>query len=392
VSEECEGTLISAEIKNTLLEYHRTRGFMLYDTFPLVSNDPTVLFTNATITPFKHFFDGDMVPHNYALVQRCLRVGGGAGELETARINPNYSSLFEMFGSGLFGCQHREAVEYFIGMLASVGVSVENLRFVVPDSSPFADALLELNVSRSSIFSIKENGEFWHEWRFGKNGLIGNGLTAVFARNNTDVESADEMVTDNETFVEIGNLVHVYGKVSGNEVLPIPHEGFDVGMGVARLAIILQNKTLYELPPFNGLTEVVATQMTSLTNKSVDSGTLRVIVDHLRSIDALIREGLRPSNKQHAFVLRKLIRSLLEIMWVSAGRIISSTEMISAFARYDTPDNAPLVESVVSEEERTFCKVLEQGRKILAKNPGLDIETLRDTYGIRQSLILLIRE
>ena len=81
------------EIKNTLLEYHCTRGFVMYDTFPLISNDPAVLFTNATITPFKHFFDGDVVPHNYALAQRCLRVGGGAGELETARINPNYSSL-----------------------------------------------------------------------------------------------------------------------------------------------------------------------------------------------------------------------------------------------------------------------------------------------------------
>ncbi|MEK7113737.1 MAG: alanine--tRNA ligase-related protein, partial [Patescibacteria group bacterium] len=248
------------EIKNTLLEHHRTRGFVLYDTFPLVSNDPTVLFTNATITPFKHFFDGDVVPHNYALVQRCLRVGGGAGELETARINPNYSSLFEMFGSGLFGCQHQEAVEYFISMLMSVGLLRKNLRFVVPEGSPFSAALLAHGVAESSIFTIRENGEFWHEWRFGKDGLIGSGLTVVFARNNTEAKSADEMAANHETFVEIGNLIHVYGRVSGNEILPIPHEGFDVGMGVSRLAIILQNKTLYELPPFNGLTEVVMAQ------------------------------------------------------------------------------------------------------------------------------------
>ncbi len=392
MSKEREGTLISAELKNTLFEYHRTRGFVLYDTFPLVSNDSTVLFTNATITPFKHFFDGDVVPHNYALVQHCLRVGGGAGELETARINPNYSSLFEMFGSGFFGCQHLEAVEYFIGILDSVGLPMKNLRFVVSEASPFSNVLLTHGVAESSIFTIEENGEFWHEWRFGKNGLIGSGLTVVFARNNMEAKSVDEMAADYETFVEIGNLIHVYGRVSGNEVLPIPHEGFDVGMGVARLAIILQNKTLYELPPFNGLMEVVAAQMASLTNKSVDNGTLRVIVDHLRSIDALIQEGLRPSNKKHAFVLRKLIRSLLEIIWVSAGRIISPTEMISAFAQYDTPGIAPLVESVVSEEGRTFCKVLEQGRKVLAKNSGLDSETLKSTYGIRQSLIPLLRE
>jgi len=379
------------EIKNTMLEYHRTQGFVLYDTFPLVSNDPTVLFTNATITPFKHFFDGDEKPHNYALVQRCLRVGGGAGGLETARINPNYSSLFEMFGSGLFGCQHREAIEYFIGMLVSVGLPRKNLRFVVPEAGPFSTALLAHGIAESSIFTIRENGEFWHEWRFGKDGLIGSGLTVVFARNNKKSTSIDEMVANHETFVEIGNLIHVYGRVSGNEILPIPHEGFDVGMGVARLAIILQNKTLYELPSFNGLIEVAATQMASLANKSVDSGTLRVIVDHLRSINALVREGLRPGNKQHAFVLRKLIRSLLEIIWVSAGRIVSLTGIISTFAQHDTPDTASLVESVVSEEERTFHKVLKQGRRILAKNPGFNPETLRDTYGIRQSLIPLIQ-
>jgi len=379
------------EIKNALLEHHRTRGFVLYDTFPLISDDPTVLFTNATITPFKHFFDGDVVPYNYALVQRCLRVGGGAGELETARINPNYSSFFEMFGSGLFGCQHQEAVEYFIGMLVSVGLPRKNLRFVVPEANPFSAALLTHGVAESSIFTIKENGDFWHEWRFGKNGLIGNGLTVVFARNNMEAKSVDEMAANHETFVEIGNLIHIYGRVSGNEILPIPHEGFDVGMGVARLAIILQNKTLYELSPFNELTEVVAAQMASLANKSVDSGTLRVIVDHLRSIDALIQEDLRPSNKRHAFVLRKLIRSLLEITWVTAGRIVSPAGMVSAFAQYDTPGIAPLVESVVSEEERTFRKVLEQGRRVLVKNHGLDPETLRDTYGIRQSLIPLIQ-
>lgn len=379
------------EIKNALLEHHRRIGFALYDSFPLISSDLSVLFTNATITPFKHFFNGVGVPHNYALAQRCLRVGGGAGELETARANPNYSSLFEMFGSGLFGCRYQEAVEYFIGILTFVGLPVRNLRFIVPASGHFSEALLALRVPKSSIFPITKNEEFWHEWRFGRNGLVGSGITAVFARGGKEARSVDEMASIHESFVEIGNLIHVYGKDNSGNIVSIQHEGFEVGVGIERLAIILENKKLYELSPFNELLNVVESQMSALAEKDIDQGTLRVMVDHLRVIDALVLEGLRPGNKQHAFVLRKLIRFMLEIVWVTAGKIVSPTGLVMAFSNSDMPGIAPLVVDVVGGEERIFRRVLEQGHKIIAKNPTMDPETLRDTYGIRQSLIPLIQ-
>lgn len=378
------------EIKNALLEYHRKRGFTLYDSFPLVSSDPSVLFTNATITPFKKFFDGTETPHNYALVQRCLRVGGGAGELETAGTNPNYSSFFEMFGSGLFDRGYQEAVEYFIGMLTSTGLLMKNLRFVVPVSEYFSKALLAQGVAASSIFPITKNGEFWHEWRFGKNGLIGSGITAIFAHMGKVAKSVDEMATDHVSFVEIGNLIHIHGKDDNGKIIPIQHDGFEVGMGVARLAIILEGKTLYELSPFSESLNVVESQMFALTGKRLNQGTLRIMADYLRVIDALVLEGLRPGNKQHAFVLRKIIRSMLEVVWITTGKFVSSTDLVMAFSNSDMPSIAPLVMDVVSEEERVFRKILEQGRKILAKNPMLDPEKLRDTYGIRQSLIPLI--
>lgn len=366
---------------------------MLYDSFPLVTNDPTVLFTNATITPFKHFFgDRDVAPHNYALVQRCLRVGGGAGELETAHADPNYSSFFEMFGSGLFGCSCRAATEYFLDILVHIGLPKARLRFTVPETTMFATALIECGVDESSISAINENSEFWQEWRFGKDGLIGKGITAIYANDDARVVSIDEMANAPQSFVEIGNLIHVYGKAEGERVVSISHEGFDVGMGVERLAIILQGKTLYELAPFCQLVEVIAKHIKILGDKDADSGTLRIVTDHLRSINALIREGLRPGNKQQAFVLRKLIRSLLETVWLSVGRIMSLTEIVHAFAELDVPDSAALVSDVVCEEERIFRGTLERGRKVLAKNPSLDPEILKGTYGIRQSLLPLLRK
>lgn len=381
------------QIKESLLAYYQARGFTLYESFPLATDDPTVLFTNATITPFKHFFgDRDATPHNYALVQRCLRVGGGAGELETARADPNYSSFFEMFGSGLFDCSHRTATEYFLDMLVHIGLPKVSLRFTVPEATMFTTALVECGVDESSIFAINENSEFWQEWRFGKDDLIGKGITAIYANDDARVVSIDGMANAPQSFVEIGNLIHVYGKAEGERVVSISHEGFDVGMGVERLAIILQGKTLYELAPFYELVELIAKHIKVLGGKDADSGTLRVVVDHFRSINALIQEGLRPGNKQQAFVLRKLIRSLLETLWLSVGRIMSSVEIVHAFAELDVPGSTALVTKVVCEEERIFRRTLERGRNVLAKNPSLDPEILKGTYGIRQSLLPLLQK
>lgn len=381
------------QIKESLLAYHQARGFMLYESFPLTTNDPTVLFVNATITPFKHFFgDCGVAPHNYALVQQCLRVGGGAGELETARVDPNYSSFFEMFGSGLFGCSYRAATEYFLDMLVHIGLPKTNLRFAVPETTMFATTLVECGVNESSIFTINENGEFWQEWRFGKDGLIGKGITAIYASDDARVVSIDEMANAPQSFVEIGNLIHVYGKAEGERVVPISHEGFDVGVGVERLAIVLQGKTLYEIAPFRQLVEVIAKHINVLGGKDADSGTLRVVTDHLRSINTLIQEGLKPGNKQQAFVLRKLIRSMLETVWLSIGHIIFSAEIVRAFAEIDVPGCATLVTEVVCEEERIFRDTLERGKKVLAKNPSLNPEVLKGTYGIRQSLLPLLKK
>jgi alanyl-tRNA synthetase len=381
---------VNRSLRDSLLEYHRMRNFVLYESFPLVTDDQSVLFTNATITPFKHFFENrNIVPHDYALIQQCLRVGGGAGGLETARHDPNYSSLFEMFGCGLFNRTYPVAAKYFLEMLQHVGLPKRNLRFVVPGKSIFADSLLENGIESSSIFTINENGDFWQDWRFGKDGLVGRGLTAVFARENIRVRSIDEMVGEPLSFVEIGNLIHIYGKAEGAEIVPVAHEGFDVGIGMARFSIALEGKTLYELSPFWQLVEIVTKCLGTLGVGNMTQGTTRVIVSHLRSVVALIQEGVIPGNKRHAFVLRKLIRSLLEVVWLSVGRIVPSEGTISAFAESVAPEHLALLVKIVGEEERVFREALERGKLFLVKNPSAPEETLRDTYGIRRSLLSL---
>ena len=378
------------QIRESLYEYHRMRGFVMYESFPLVTDDPTVLFTNATITPFKHFFwNQNITPHNYALIQRCLRIGGGAGGLETAHQNPNYSSLFEMFGCGLFNCTHHSAVKYLLDMLEYIGLPKQKLRFTVPEATIFADALVKNGVENSFISTFNENGEFWQEWHFGKNGLVGKGLTVIFSRNNDCAVSIDEMASNPLSFVEIGNLIHIHGKDNGEEIIPIPHDGFDVGIGIGRLAIALDGRTLYEFSPFRELVETIVECLKKLGANNLTSGTVRVVADHFRSIEALVGEGVIPGNKKQAFVLRKLIRSFLETVWLSVGRIVPSASIIHAFTKCNSHEQSALTVRLVSEEELVFRETLERGKVLLSKNPSLTPEVLRDTYGIRQSLLLL---
>lgn len=381
------------QIKKALIEYHQSKGFTLYESLPLLTKDPTVLFVGATITPFKHFFsDPSVTPHSYAVIQRCLRVGGGAGELNTAYEELNYSSLFEMFGSGLFDQTHESSVEYFLDMLAYVGLSKKNLRFTVPCGTEFTAALLKSGVEESAIFTIEENGEFWQKWHFGKNDLLGKGLTAIYAYDGDYASSANEMVSQFQRFVEIGNLIHIYGKAEDEREVPIPHPGFEVGMGVERLAIILQRLSLYEITPLKECMEMLFGSLRMLGNENPSAGLLRVMISHLRSINALIQEGVRPGNKMHAFVLRKLIRSLLEMLWISIGRIISTKKLIQDFAELSMPQSATLITEVTLGEEKIFLRTLERGKQILARNPSIDIEILKGTYGIRQSLLPLLGE
>lgn len=380
------------QIKENLIEYHRGRGFAIYESFPLLAKDPTVLFVGATITPFKHFFsDPSTIPHNYALIQRCLRVGGGAGEINTAYEGLNYSSLFDMFGSGLFGHTHESSVDYFLDMLSGIGLSRKNLRFTVPLGTKFAGALLKSGVEDSAIFTISENGEFWQQWRFGRNDLLGKGLTAIYACNGDHVTSATEMADQSQRFVEIGNLIHIYGKAEEEQEVPIPYQGFEVGMGVERLAIILQGRTLYEISPLKEFMEMISEKLGSLGGENPSTGLLRVTISHLRSINALIQEGVRPGNKMHAFVLRKLIRSLLEMLWLSIGRIISLKKLIQDFAERSMPESATLITGVFSEEEEIFLRTLERARQILVRDPLIDADTLKGTYGIRPSLLPLLK-
>lgn len=378
-----------ASLRERLLAYHRARQFRIYESFPLVTDDPTLLFTNATITPFKRFFqDPAAVPHDYALVQTCLRVGGGAGGLSSALEKQNYSSLFEMFGSGIFGRDFKAAVGYFLDFLSVSGIEAEKLRFTIPAGSSFGPALHSCGVPPQRIFSLEQNGAFWREWRFGKEGLCGEGLTAVYSHRDEDAASADAMANSG-SFTEIGNLIHICGQIADGKRQPIPHEGFEVGLGLGRLATILSGCSLYEIDPWRELANLVRKSYAAL-GALPPQGEVRVLVDHLRAIDALILCGVVPGNKRHAFVLRKLIRSFLETSWTLLGSLRPMESVVREFAQTDVPGRELEICGVVRQEERQFIETLRRGKRILDSLPEGSGEKLKETYGIRPHLCSLL--
>jgi len=379
------------EVNRLLLDYHRARQFKIYGSFPLISDDPSLIFTNSTITPFKSLFLSKDRPHNYALVQQCLRVGGGAGDPSLALHSPNYSSFFEMFGSGLFGYDHNEAVEYFVGMLTHVGISFNNLHFTVPKNSPFHGALLGLGVEPAQIYPIEENGNFWHAWRFGKNGLLGSGVTAVYVPSGSNVQSVQNLAALPDVNIEIGNLIHIYGRENDGRIEAIPNEGFEVGMGSARLAIILERKSLWELPSFIEVLNAVADSLAKLLGGQADFGLVRLVTDHLRTISVLIMSEVKPGNKREEFVLRKMIRTYSEHIWLEAGQIKSSAPVVRNFIEIFMPLVTNRVVEVIDAEETQFRKVLDKGAEVIQKNSNLDPAQLMSTYGIRPQLMPLLK-
>lgn len=387
------------KIKETLLKFHRGRGYRIFEPAPLVSGDPTVMFVNATITPFKSCFsDSAIRPENYALIQGCLRMGG-ASELEVVGVNPYYFTFFEMFGSGTFNTTHEKATVYLLDLLATLGIDEERLYFTVPIKDKFHEALRQNGIKEARIFQLTENKHFWQEWKFGAPGPVGHGLTVVFSRSLEKVTSVEQLVSDQDRYVELLNLIHIHSQsLPDGELVPISNPGFDLGVGVERLAAVLQGCDGYRIDTVLPLVQEVKTFLQERKGKTNDD-VARICADHFRAIYVLLAQGLSPSNKGHGYVLRKLMRRFLETVWSSVGGPISTAELTqklsAAFESSGLAVGVGRCDSVfgkVQEEEAALLAILQRASKVIKQHPEASPQTLYDTYGISRTLLILAQQ
>jgi alanyl-tRNA synthetase len=390
----------SAEIRKSFLDFFAARGHEVVPSSPLVpGNDPTLLFTNAGMVQFKDVFLGqDKRPYKRAASsQRCVRAGGKHNDLENVGYTARHHTFFEMLGNFSFGDYFKEdairfAWDYVTGVL---GIPPEKLWVTVfqDDDEAAAIWLEQIGVDPARFTRLGADSNFW---AMGDTGPCGP-CSEIFYDHGPDVAggppgSPDE---DGDRYVEIWNLVFMqFNRTADGAMTPLPKPSVDTGMGLERLAAVLQGvHSNYDIDLFRALVDRAA-ELAGRSDK--DNASLRVIADHIRACAFLVVDGVLPSNEGRGYVLRRIIRRAIRhgyqlgIKEPFFWRLVETLEQQMGEAYPELVKARGHVERVLSQEEERFAETLDQGMRLLDTAiagleggviPGDTAFRLYDTYG-----------
>ena len=390
----------SAELREKFLKYFEAHGHTIVPSSPLVpGNDPTLLFTNAGMVQFKDVFLGsDKRSYTRATTsQRCVRAGGKHNDLENVGYTARHHTFFEMLGNFSFGEYFKqEAIHYAWDFLTNVvGLPPERLWVTVyADDDEAADIWLnDIKVDPQKFTRIGTSDNFWS---MGDTGPCGP-CSEIFYDHGPEIEGGPPGTPeeDGDRYIEIWNLVFMQYNRDGNGTMePLPKPSVDTGMGLERLAAILQNvHNNYDIDLFQALIAAAArlTGTDDLENKS-----LRVIADHIRSCAFLVVDGVLPSNEGRGYVLRRIIRRAarhghqLGCKQPFFFQLVDALDQQMGDAYPELRKHRSHVERVLQTEEQRFAETLEQGMRILEDAisrldgnviDGATAFKLYDTYG-----------
>jgi len=365
----------SAELRDKFLKYFESHGHTIVSSSPLVpGNDPTLLFTNAGMVQFKDVFLGtDKRSYDKATTsQRCVRAGGKHNDLENVGYTARHHTFFEMLGNFSFGDYFKkDAIFYAWDFLTRViGLPAEKLWVTVyADDDEAADIWLnDIGVNAERFTRIGTSDNFWS---MGDTGPCGP-CSEIFYDHGTEIEGGPPGTPeqDGDRYIEIWNLVFMqFNRDEQGVMHPLPKPSVDTGMGLERLAAILQHvHNNYDIDLFQYLIREAAnlTDTTDLENKS-----LRVIADHIRSCAFLIVDGVLPSNEGRGYVLRRIIRRAarhghqLGCKKAFFYRLVATLDEIMGDAYPELRKLKDHVARVLKKEEQRFAETLEQGMRIL---------------------------
>ncbi len=403
----------SAELREAFLDFFAQRGHEIVASSPLVPhNDPTLLFTNAGMVQFKDVFLGrERRPYTTATSsQRCVRAGGKHNDLENVGYTARHHTFFEMLGNFSFGGYFkREAIHYAWEFLTKeLALPAEKLWITVyEDDDEAAEIWLNeigIDPGRLTRLGDKPGGKKYESdnfWAMGDTGPCGP-CSEIFYDHGPEVAGGPPGTPeeDGDRYIEIWNLVFMqYNRDAEGIMTPLPKPSVDTGMGLERLAAVLQHvHSNYEIDLFRSLISAAA-KITGCVNK--DEKSLCVIADHIRSCAFLVVDGVTPGNEGRGYVLRRIIRRairhgyrlgcnepfffrLVEPLAKEMGQAFP--ELVKAKAH---------VERILKLEEERFAETLEQGMKILEQDistldgkeiPGETVFRLYDTYGFPTDL------
>ncbi|HEY8567971.1 alanine--tRNA ligase [Microbulbifer sp.] len=394
----------SAQIREAFLNYFAEQGHTRVASSSLVpGNDPTLLFTNAGMVQFKDTFLGqDPRPYVRATSsQRCVRAGGKHNDLENVGYTARHHTFFEMLGNFSFGDYFkREAIQFAWEFLTKVLNLPEERLWVtvhISDDEAADIWLKEVGVSADRFSRLDED----NFWQMGDTGPCGPS-SEIFYDHGEDVPGGPpgSENDDLDRYIEVWNLVFMqFERSADGELHPLPKPSVDTGMGLERIAAVMQGvHSNYEIDLFQALLKA-AGEIVGCANTEEKS--LRVIADHIRSCSFLIADGVMPSNEGRGFVLRRIIRRAIRHGHKLGHQEIFFYKLVSALVQEmgeaypELREKQSLIENALRKEEEQFAKTLDKGLALLdealeslegTEVPGDLVFTLHDTYGFPTDL------
>ncbi|ETD73005.1 alanyl-tRNA synthetase [Pelistega indica] len=398
----------TAEIRSKFLNFFQSKDHTIVKSSSLIpANDPTLLFTNSGMVQFKDVFTGkDTRPYKRATTaQRSLRAGGKHNDLENVGYTARHHTFFEMLGNFSFGDYFKEsAISYAWELLTTVYMLPKEKLWVTvyfEDDEAYNIWKDKIGVPAERIIRIGDNKGARYAsdnfWQMADTGPCGP-CSEIFYDHGPDVwggppGSPEE---DGDRYIEIWNLVFMQFERDKEGVLhPLPHPCVDTGMGLERIAAVLQHvHSNYEIDLFQNLIKAAAreTNTSDLSNNS-----LKVIADHTRACSFMIVDGVIPGNEGRGYVLRRIIRRALRHGYQLGqtkpffNKLVADLVVQMGEAYPELAEQQERVVAVLKLEEERFQATLEKGMKILEENleglkkggvlDGKTVFTLYDTYG-----------
>ncbi len=391
------------DIRSQFLGYFAQHQHRIAPSAPLVpQSDPTLLFVNAGMVPFKNVFTGQETPASprTASSQKCVRAGGKHNDLDNVGYTARHLTFFEMLGNFSFGDYFKEGAIDLAWRLITreLSLPVENLLVTVYAADEEAAALWRkiAGLPDRKIIRIPTADNFWS---MGDTGPCGP-CSEIFYDHGPDVAggppgSADE---DGDRFVEIWNLVFMqFDQASDGKRTPLPKPSIDTGMGLERITTVLQGvHSVYETDLFQSL--IAASEaLTGRKAEGEDAPSHRVIADHLRSSCFLMADGVSPSNEGRGYVLRRIMRRAMRHAHLLGAKDplmhrLAPTLIAQMGAAYPELSRArAMIEATLKDEEERFQRTLGRGMALLDEAtkglaagdvlPGETAFKLYDTYG-----------
>ncbi|MBL7559254.1 alanine--tRNA ligase [Olleya sp. YSTF-M6] len=417
----------SQDIRTTFLKFFEDKKHSIVPSAPMVlKDDPTLMFVNSGMAPFKEYFLGNAQPKNNRLTdsQKCLRVSGKHNDLEEVGYDTYHHTLFEMLGNWSFGDYFKkEAIAWAWELLTEVYKIDKDILYVTVfegsedtdnlDMDTEAYDIWKQYISEDRILKGNKKDNFWE---MGEQGPCG-----PCSEIHVDIRSAEEKAKvdgktlineDHPQVVEIWNLVFMqYNRKANGTLEGLPNKHIDTGMGFERLCMVLQNvQSNYDTDVF----KPIIREIEAITGKDYGKDekadvAIRVISDHVRAVAFSIADGQLPSNTGAGYVIRRILRRAVRYGFTFLDkkepfiyRLVNvlTEKMGQAFPELKAQKQ--LIENVIKEEEASFLRTLDQGLAILDRIvdnatdkqvSGSKVFELKDTYGFPEDLTdLILRE